>query len=70
MKQVVGNEAARLGFRCRRELTVVWRRGRDLNPRGVDPHRLSRPAPYQARRPRHLWERWVPWFEKHVLGGV
>ncbi len=29
-----------------------WRRGRDLNPRGVVPHRLSRPAPYQARRPR------------------
>jgi hypothetical protein len=23
-----------------------------LNPRGVDPHRLSRPAPSQARRPR------------------
>ena len=23
-----------------------WRRGRDLNPRGVVPHRLSRPAPW------------------------
>ncbi len=34
-----------------------WRRGRDLNPRGVNPHRLSRPAPYQARRPRQ--PRWV-----------
>ncbi len=29
-----------------------WRRGRDLNPRGGVPHRLSRPAPYRARRPR------------------
>ena len=29
-----------------------WRRGRDLNPRGGVPHRLNRPAPYRARRPR------------------
>ena len=26
-----------------------WRRVRDLNPRGPSGHRLSRPAPYQAR---------------------
>ena len=27
------------------------RGGRDLNPRGPLGHRLSRPAPYQAREP-------------------
>ena len=27
-----------------------WRGVRDLNPRGPTDHRLSRPAPYQARR--------------------
>ena len=37
-----------------KENLEVWRRGRDLNPRGGTPHRLSRPAPYQARRPRLL----------------
>ena len=29
---------------------VKWRGVRDLNPRGPMDHRLSRPAPYQARR--------------------
>ena len=28
---------------------TVWRGVRDLNPRGPTGHRLSRPAPYQAR---------------------
>ena len=31
----------------------VWRRGRDLNPRVRCGHRLSRPAPWAARAPRH-----------------
>ena len=30
-----------------------WRGVRDLNPRGPTDHRLSRPAPYQARRTPH-----------------
>ena len=29
-----------------------WRRGRDLNPGGLNAHGLSRPAPSQARLPR------------------
>ena len=34
-------------------LEGFWRRGRDLNPGGLDAHGLSRPAPSQARLPRH-----------------
>ena len=30
-----------------------WRGVRDLNPRGPKDHRLSRPAPYQARATPH-----------------
>ena len=32
---------------------IKWRGVRDLNPRGPMDHRLSRPAPYQARRTPH-----------------
>ena len=34
-----------------------WRGVRDSNPRGPTGHRLSRPAPYQARATPHLFFR-------------
>ena len=34
-------------------MMTLWRGVRDLNPRGPMDHRLSRPAPYQARRTPH-----------------
>ena len=33
-----------------------WRRVWDLNPRGPMDHRLSRPAPYQARVTRRFYD--------------
>ena len=36
------------------KITSNWRREWDSNPRDHYSHRLSRPAPYQARRPRQI----------------
>ena len=50
----IAKELAKTVVNLVERLSEKWRRGRDLNPRGGTPHRLSRPAPYQARRPRLL----------------